>query len=250
MQRPLGKTGLRVSPVAFGAFKIGRNEKIKYAQSYPLPGEEDAGKLLNGVLDLGINLIDTAPAYGVSEERIGRHVAHRREQFLLSSKVGETFENGVSTYDFSGESARRSVERSLTRLRADHLDFLFIHSDGRDVQILKEGNLLETLEALKREGKARFIGLSGKTVQGARQALAWADALMVEYHPDDPSHAPVIEEAGQRGVAVLVKKPLASGKLAAAEAIPFCLTPPAVASLVIGGLNLKHIEQNLAIANR
>lgn len=238
-----------VSPISFGAFKIGRNQKIKYAQGYALPSEQEAGRLLNGVLDLGINLIDTAPAYGVSEERIGRHVAGRRGEYLLSSKVGETFENGVSTYDFSAESVRRSVERSLTRLKTEALDFLFIHSNGRDLEILDNGELVPALEALRGEGKARFIGLSARTIEGARHALDWGDALMLEYHPQDTSHSAVIEEAGRRGVAVLVKKPLASGKLPPEEAIPFCLKPPAVASLVIGALNLKHIEQNLGIAN-
>src|SRR5690348_3747969 len=96
VRRTLGKTGLSVSPIAFGAFKIGRNEKIKYAQGYPLPTEEETARLLNGLLDLGINLIDTAPAYGLSEERIGRHISRRRGEFILSTKFGETFENGKS----------------------------------------------------------------------------------------------------------------------------------------------------------
>src|SRR5207244_10288648 len=72
--RALGKTGLKVTPISFGAFKIGSNEKTKYEQNYPLPSEEETSRLLNGVLDLGINLIDTAPAYGLSEQRIGRHI--------------------------------------------------------------------------------------------------------------------------------------------------------------------------------
>src|SRR5437867_7075023 len=111
--RALGKTGLDVSPISFGAFKIGRNQKIKYAQSYPLPSEDETAKLLNGVLDLGINLIDTAPAYGISEERIGKHISPRRREFVLSTKVGERFEEGKSTHDFSSKAITRSVERSL-----------------------------------------------------------------------------------------------------------------------------------------
>src|SRR5204863_4838245 len=131
VRRALGWTNLSVSPISFGAFKIGRNEKIKYAQAYPLPSEEEAGRLLNGVLDLGINLIDTAPAYGLSEQRIGRHISSRRREFILSTKVGETFENGKSTYDFSAKAIANSFERSLTRLKTASVDFLFIHSDGR-----------------------------------------------------------------------------------------------------------------------
>jgi len=244
VRRPLGKTGLSVSPIAFGAFKIGRNEKIKYAQNYPLPTEEETSRLLNGILDLGINLIDTAPAYGLSEERIGKHIAGRRKEFILCTKVGETFEDGRSIYDFSPKAITRSVERSLQRLKTDHVDFLLIHSDGRDMEIQND----TLMRRLKKEGKTRFIGFSGKTIQGAREAMNWVDALMIEYHPRDVSHEPIIKEAGEKGLAILIKKPLASGELAPTEAIPFILKRPEVASLVIGGLNLDHFRENLRIA--
>jgi len=245
VRRPLEKTGLSVSPIAFGAFKIGRNEKIKYAQNYPLPTEEETARLLNGVLDLGINVIDTAPAYGISEERIGRHISRRRREFILSTKVGETFEAGTSTYDFSTKAVALSVERSLQRLKADAVDLLFIHSDGRKI----ENETIDAIQSAKKQGKTRFIGLSGKTVQSARDALAWADALMIEYHPSDTSHEPIIDEAAKKGVAILVKKPLASGHLPPSQAIPFILKKSPIATLVIGGLNLDHFKQNLQIAS-
>jgi len=245
--RSLGKTGLKASPISFGAFKIGRNEKIKYAQSYPLPTEEEAAKLLNGVLDLGINLIDTAPAYGLSEERVGRHLAARRGEFILSTKAGETFEDRQSSYDFSPAGITRSVERSLQRLNTDRVDFLFLHSDGRDMEIQQQA--AEAIKHLKKQGKTRFIGLSGKTVEGARAALQWADALMIEFHPNDLSHTDVIDEAGKSRLAIFIKKPLASGQIPAAQAIPFLLHRPQISTLVIGGLNLSHIRENLKIAS-
>src|SRR5205814_1026963 len=111
-----------------GSFKIGRNQKIKYAQGYDLPDDAAAGRLLNGVLDLGINLIDTAPAYGIAEERIGRFISHRRREFRLCTKVGETFANGESNYDFSAAAVTASVERSLSLLQTDVLDLVLIHS--------------------------------------------------------------------------------------------------------------------------
>jgi len=245
VRRALGKTGLLVSPISFGAFKIGRNEKIKYEQGYPLPSEEETSRLLNGVLDLGINLIDTAPAYGLSEQRIGRHLSTRRREFILSTKAGETFESGKSSYDFSARAIAASVERSLTRLKTSSVDFLFIHSDGRAVA----SETIEAIQRAKKQGKTRFIGLSGKTPEGAREAMKWADALMIEYHPRDTSHEPVIEEAGKKGVAILVKKPLASGQIPANQAIGFILKKSQVATLVIGGLNLEHIRQNLQFAS-
>src|SRR5687768_3221126 len=100
-QRQLVRDAPPVSVIAFGAFKIGRNEKIKYPAGYKLPTFEEAQRLLNAVLDLGINYIDTAPAYGHSEEWIGRALTGRRGDFLLSTKVGETFEQGQSIWDYS-----------------------------------------------------------------------------------------------------------------------------------------------------
>ena len=246
--RQVGTTGLAVTPIGFGAFKIGRNEKTKYAEQYALPDEQAVALLLNGILDLGVKYIDTAPAYGLSEERIGRSIGHRRGEFTLSTKVGETFDQGRSTYDFSAAAVRSSVERSLRRLRTDVLDIVFIHSNGDDVEIQRATDAVATLRELKEQGLVRAIGLSGKTLEGARLALEWADAIMVEYHIDDVSHAEVIAAAAGRGVGVVVKKGLASGRLAPAEAITFVLRTPGVASLVIGGLNLDHFRTNIQFA--
>lgn len=248
VRRRLGSCGLAVSPIGFGAFKIGRNVGIKYAQSYDLPDERTVNRLLNTVLDLGINYIDTAPAYGISEERIGRAIAARRREFILCTKVGETFENGCSTYDFSEHGVRSSVARSRERLGSDELDIVLIHSDGNDLQILNETDVVPTLTALRDAGVIKAIGLSAKTIDGARAALAWADVLMVEYHVRDQSHGPVIAEAAEAGVGVVVKKGLASGELDPAEAVPFVLSTAGVASLVIGSLGLDHIRTNIRLA--
>jgi len=125
-----------------------------------------------------------------------------------------------------------------------------LHSDGRDAWIQTETDAVSTLEDLKRQGLARAIGLSGKTVDGARQALDWADVLMVEYHLRDRSHEALITEAAARGVGIVVKKGLASGELPADEAIRFVLDNPHVTSLVIGGLSLEHFRANLVAAER
>ncbi|MDY7108361.1 MAG: aldo/keto reductase [Planctomycetota bacterium] len=250
VHRRLGARGLRVSPVGFGAFKIGRNVGVKYPNDYELPDAQSVQRLLEGVLDLGINLIDTAPAYGLSEERLGRALAPRRGEFVLSTKVGEVFEEGRSTYDYSAAAIRASVKRSLRRLRTDVIDILFIHSDGRDLEILDQTDAVETLLALRESGEARFVGLSGKTIEGARAALPWADVLMVEYHREDRSHEGVIAEAAEAGVGIVVKKPLASGHLPAEEALRFVLANEAVGSAVIGSLNLAHLRDSVAIAAR
>jgi aryl-alcohol dehydrogenase-like predicted oxidoreductase len=239
-----------VSPIGFGAFKIGRNQKVKYSQAYDLPGEDEAARLLGAVVDMGINYIDTAPAYGLSEARVGRFAAQHRAEVFVSTKVGEVFENGESTYDFSEAGVRRSIANSLERLQADALDLVFVHSAGNDVEVLESTAVVPTLCELKDSGAIRAIGFSGKTVAGAQMALSWADALMVEYHLDDRSHESVIAEAASRDIGVVVKKGLASGRLPAEEAIAFVLANPHVTSLIVGGLNADHMRANLGAAVR
>ena len=238
------------SPLGYGAFKIGRNVGTKYDQAYELPDAASVERLLNGVLDLGINYIDTAPAYGASEERIGQAISHRRHEFVLSTKVGEFFESGVSRYDFSAAAIRNSVEASLRRLRTEVLDLVFIHADRDDVRIVQQTEVVPTLLSLRDAGLVRGIGLSGHTAEGFRAALSWADTIMVAYHRDDDTLAPVIDEAHRRGIAVIVKKGLASGRLPAGEALPFVLGNLAVTSVVVGSLSLDHLRNDLRIAEQ
>ncbi len=246
--RRLGNTELNVSPIGFGAFKIGRNVGTKYEQSYDLPGDEEVDHLLNGLLDSGINYIDTAPAYGTSEQRIGKAIAHRRADYVLSTKVGETFIDGKSTYDFSGNAVRESVHRSLKQLKTDVLDIVFIHSNGEDLKILNETDAAATLIYFRNKGLIKAIGFSGKTVEGAQTACSWADVLMVQFNQEDKTHKQLIADAKSKGIGVVVKKGLASGMLAAEDAIPFALNTPGVCSMVVGSLNLKHLQANLQIA--
>lgn len=247
--RRLGSTDLVVSPIGFGAFKIGRNEGIKYERGYELPTLAEAVDLVRGAVNLGITLIDTAPAYGSSEERVGAAIADRRERVLLSTKVGERMVEGRSRYDFSPDAIRASVEESLRRLGTRCLDLLFVHSNGQDVEILADGTVTATLRALRDRGIARAIGFSGKTNEGHRLAIAQRyDALMVEYHPLDTSQRPTLELAAERGVGVVLKKAMASGRVPPDEAIPFALAAPAVASAVIGSLRLENLRQCVGYA--
>lgn len=248
-KRNLGKTGIEIGEIGFGAFKIGRNRNVKYSKQYELPDLEVVRKLLDAVLDMGINHIDTAPAYGISEERIGECISRRRDEYVLSTKVGEIYENETSRYDYSTSAMRRSVEQSLKKLKTDRLDIVFIHSHGDDLKILHETDVVETLQQLKQQGKIRAIGLSGKTVEGAREAHKWADVSMVEYHLEYRSHEQVIAEAHKKDIGVIVKKGLSSGTLEPKQAISFVLENPGVTSLVIGGLNPEHIRQNISIAD-
>ncbi len=250
VHRRLGRTDLSVSPLGFGAFKIGRNQGAKYRTFYDLPDDDAVDRLLNGVLDAGINLIDTAPAYGISEQRIGKAIAHRRGEYVLCTKAGETFENGRSRFDFTNSAIRRSVQSSLKNLATDAIDVLLIHSNGDDMAILNETDAVEALHELRQAGLVSAIGFSGKTIAGARSALSWADVLMVEYNLDQQEHGQVVAEAAAIDVGVLVKKGLASGTLDPTEAIEFVLSNEQISSLIVGNLSLEHINKNIEIANR
>lgn len=238
-----------LSAIGFGAFKIGRNEGVKYPAGYDLPTDAQAETLLNGVLDLGITYLDTAPAYGVSEERIGRFLAARRDEFVVSTKVGETFEHGRSTYDFSGQAVRASVDRSRRRLGRDVLDLVLVHAPRNDVEILQQTQVVATLMDLRDRGIVRRIGFSGHTEPAFAASLDWADAIMVEYHEKDATLGPVMSQAAARGVTVIVKKGLASGTLSARTATQFVFEHPAVRSLVVGSLNLNHLRELIEAAH-
>ncbi|MBM81992.1 MAG: aldo/keto reductase [Planctomycetaceae bacterium] len=247
--RPLGNSGLSVSPIGFGSFKIGRNQKAKYPQAYDLPDDAAAQSLMSSLCEEGITYFDTAPAYGISEQRVGEFVSARREQLVLSTKVGETFVDGVSTYDFSATAVSASIQQSLSNLKTDGVDCIFVHSNGQDVEIQNDTDVVDVLRESRASGQTRLIGFSGKSVEGARAALEWADAIMVEYHLDDASHETVMAEAAQRGIGVIVKKGLASGHLDPTESIRFVLSNPAVSSLIVGSLNLDHMRANIRAAS-
>ncbi len=246
--RPLGRTGLMVSHLGWGTVKIGRNAAVKYPNDFQLPTDTDAINIIGAMLDQGITLIDTAPAYGLAESRIGSALGSRRDGLILCTKVGEQFDGQQSHHDFSGEAARRSLEESLRRLRTDHVDITLVHSDGRDVDIQTQTDLVETLVEMRDKGLTRCIGFSGKTPEGATMALSWSDVLMCTYNAQDRDHEEVIASAAQAGVGVILKKVLGSGHLPAAEAIAFAGRDAPIASqissIVIGSMNPQRMAQN------
>ena len=115
LHRPLGSTGLYVSPLGLGTVKLGRDQGVKYPDRFRIPDDTQALALLNQARELGINLIDTAPAYGISEERLGPLLRGQRQDWVIVSKVGEEFSNGASHFDFTPAHTRFSLERSLRR---------------------------------------------------------------------------------------------------------------------------------------
>jgi aryl-alcohol dehydrogenase-like predicted oxidoreductase len=251
-QRPLGLTGLNVSVLGLGTVKFGRNTKIKYP-TFTLPTDAEIEQLLDDALALGINLLDTAPAYGLAEERLGQLLGSRRDQFVVSTKCGEEFADGESSYDFSTAHTRMSVERSLRRLKTDRLDCVLAHCPRQDFEAMNSGAVLETLAGLKQEGKIRSFGASINSHEGGTLALErGADVLMVTYAADDTSMEPFIRRAATLGKGIVIKKGLGSGSLASSDA-PRSLednfrpifSVPGVTSLIIGTINPEHLRENV-----
>lgn len=152
--RPFGATGLAVPPLGLGAGPVGDGAL----------DEAEAGRLLHGALDLGLSFVDTAPGYGLSEERIGRHLASRRSSFVLSTKLGY----GVpGVPDWTPACIARGVDQALSRLRTDVLDVVHLHSCP--LETLLHSGVVDALLAAVRAGKVRVAAYSGEN-----EALAWA----------------------------------------------------------------------------
>ncbi len=247
--RALGQTGIQVSCVGLGTVKIGRNQEVKYPENFSLPTDEDVRALFTQAQDLGINLLDTAPAYGSSEQRLGRLLSDR-DRWVLCTKVGEEFTTGKSHYDFSAGHTQRSIERSLRDIKTDYLDIVLIHSDGRDLQIIESSDCIETLEKLKDKGLIKAIGMSTKTVDGGIKAVDLLDLVMVTYNPSTIEDQVVIDHARQQNKGVLIKKALNSGHDCAGETsaeykMKFALAREGVSSVIVGTINPQHLAENI-----
>jgi aryl-alcohol dehydrogenase-like predicted oxidoreductase len=252
-KRPIGSTGLTVSVLGLGTVKFGRNQAVKYPQPFEIPDDKRLLNLLATAYNLGINLLDTAPAYGHSEERLGTLLQGQRKNWVIATKVGEEFVNGESLYNFTPEHARMSIERSLKQLKTDYLDAVLVHSDGNDVHNIQHFGILEFLSSLKKEGLIRATGMSTKTIEGGLLALSLSDIVMVTYNPIETAERPVITKAHELNKGILIKKAFASGHL---DKIPgdnpvrttlqFILKEPGVSSIILGTLNPKHLAENVA----
>lgn len=254
----IAQSNIKVSQLGLGTVKFGRNVGVKYPESFQLPSDQDILKLLSSAQELEINLLDTAPAYGTSEERLGKLLKGQRDQWVLSTKVGEEFEGGFSRFDFSPEAMRKSVERSLKRLQTDFLDIVLVHSSGEDERLILEENVFDTLSRMKQEGFIRAFGMSTKTEIGGKLAVDHSDIAMVTYNPVDTQEKSVIDYAHQKNKGIFIKKALASGHLnkiapqnAVQTAMQFILREPGVTSVIIGTLNPAHLEEVVeAVATR
>ncbi len=253
-RRALGDTGIEISPLGLGTVKFGRNEQVKYPRHFQLPDDPSVRKLLAQARELGINLLDTAPAYGSSQERLGRLLPGPRSDWVIVSKVGEFFEQGASRFDFSYRTTIAVVEQSLRTLNTDYLDAVLIHSDGNDIAILENAGALDALRRLKTRGLIRAHGMSSKTVAGGLRTVAEMDIVMATCNPSYNAELPVLEAAAKNNRGVLIKKGLQSGHIQGADgveaAMRFIFSQPGVSGMIVGTISPDHLQSNAEILER
>mgnify|MGYP001111618563 CR=1 FL=1 len=199
--RTLGNTGMEVSRLGAGLAEIGSR--------LTLAKENRAGEILNLALDSGINFLDTAACYGISEELIGRTIAHRRDEYILATKAGHTA-GDYQGRSWTAETVRHSIERSLELLKTDHLDLAQLHSCS--VEVLERGEVIEALLDAKQAGKTRFIGYSGDN-----EAARWAvehevfDTLQTSFNlVDQKARRELFPLAREKGMGIIAKRPIAN----------------------------------------
>jgi aryl-alcohol dehydrogenase-like predicted oxidoreductase len=199
--RQLGKTDLRVSRLGIGLSEIGSD--LSAGQ------EEEAGRVLNTALDLGINFLDTAACYGPSEEIIGRAIGGRRHEYVLATKAGHAV-GDLGGRSWTGETVRESIDRSLRRLQTDYLDLVQLHSCGVDV--LERGDVIRALTDARDAGKTRYIGYSGDN-----EGAAWAvesglfDSLETSFNlVDQRARTDLFPLAGVKEMGIIAKRPIAN----------------------------------------
>lgn len=198
----LGRTGLEVSRLGVGLSEIG----------YRLTFDDvaEAAGVLNGALDGGINFLDTSACYNISEEMVGRTVAQRRDEFFLATKAGHVA-GGYQGKEWTAQTVTDSIERSLVRMKTDHLDIVQLHSC--EVDVLERGEVIEALLAAQQAGKTRFVGYSGDN-----EAAAWAiesghfDTLQTSFNlVDQRARTRLFAKAKAQQMGIIIKRPIANG---------------------------------------
>jgi aryl-alcohol dehydrogenase-like predicted oxidoreductase len=215
----LGRTGLEVTKLGYGAMEL------RGTDHFPRLSAGEVSGILNAVLDSGINYIDTSPDYGYSEELIGRHIAHRRNEFFLASKCGCPIEppdlphGNHKAHSFTRENIRAGVEQSLKRMNTDYLDVVQFHvSPSRAV--LEENDSIAELEALRQEGRVRFIGMSG-TIPELKDQIEMGvfEVFQIPYSLIEREHEALIHKAAQAGAGVVIRGGVARGVIIKDESI-------------------------------
>lgn len=214
-----GRTGLEITKLGYGAMEL------RGTDHFPRLSAGEASAILNGVLDNGINYIDTSPDYGYSEELIGRHISHRRGEFILASKCGCPVESpdvpheDRKPHSFTRANIRAGVEQSLERMKTDYLDVVQFHVSPSP-QVLEENDSIAELRALQDEGKVRFIGMSGTIPElDDHIEMGVFDVFQIPYSLVEREHEVLIHKAASRGAGIVIRGGVARGVIIKDESV-------------------------------
>jgi aryl-alcohol dehydrogenase-like predicted oxidoreductase len=268
-KRTLGSTGLDVTVLGYGTGELRDPDNVS---------EVDAERVLNAVLDGGINFVDTAPDYGASEERIGKYISQRRSDYFLATKCGcnaaEDGTRGDPPHVWSREQLMANIEMSLRRLRTDYVDIWQLHNPP--VAEVYAQELLEVMQEVKASGKVRHVSISTRLpeIDTYLQRNAF-ETYQIPYSALQRENEAAISRAAEIGAGVIIRGGVAqgeskannaalwerwtstglaelagAGESAAAYLLRFTITHPGMATTIVGTKNLEHLQQNLATAEQ
>jgi len=274
--RVLGRTNLKVTQLGFGAMEI-RGPRIWKGRAVT---DDQAERILNAVLDAGINFIDTSNDYGRSEEFIGRFISRRRGEYFIATKCGCTVvpagDHDETPHVWTRENLVRNIDESLSRMKTDHVDVLQLHNPS--VADAQAGDLVAVLQEIKAAGKTRWIGCSS-TLPHLPEYIKWGvfDTFQIPYSALERTHEELISRAAATGAGTIIRGGVARGEpgagLGGADRwkkfeqagldelrgdgetrthflLRFTLTHPDMHTTIVGTLNPDHLKENLAAAQR
>lgn len=275
-KRTLGRTGLQVTPIGYGSMEL-RGDRVWSGRPVD---DAEAGRVLNEVLDQGINFIDTAYSYGIAEALIGKHLAHRRDEYLLATKCGrEVIDRGdhVDTpHCWDRRFLEESFDESLRRMKTDYVDLLQLH--GPMPENAERESLVAFLQGLKQAGKVRWIGISSFLPAVPHFIRSGEfDTIQMPYSALERAHESLIAEAAVQGAGVIVRGGVGRGEPGAGLGqqdqwefwnrarmdelledgesrtgfmLRFTLSHPDISTIIIGTKNPSHLRDNVAQARR
>lgn len=274
-RRTLGRTGLDVTVLGYGAMEI-RGPRVWGGRAIE---PDQAEVILNAVLDAGINFIDTSPDYGQSEEFIGRFLKDRRNDYYLATKCGCVLTSAPDkdevTHTWTTDCLCRNLEASLKRMNTDYVDLWQLHNPPPEA--VQAGNLLDVMEKARKNGKTRWIGISS-TLPHIATYIDWGvfDTFQIPYSALDPAHHDVITQASQAGVGVIIRGGVARGdpqmqglgrkdrweawqkanldelrspgESRTAFLLRYTISHPDMDTTIVGTMNSEHLKDNLLAA--
>lgn len=225
----LGKTGLKISSLGFGGIPIQRIDA------------EGTRSLFDTLEEYGINYIDTARGYTVSEEYIGYAIKGRREKFILATKSMARTKSAMAA----------DIELSLKNLGTDHIDLYQVHNASPEQlkTVMSEGGALEALLEAKAAGKIDHIGLTSHSVDTFKLALDldWVETFMFPYNLVESDIEPLIEKCSEKNIAFIAMKPLAGGAIDNASlALRYVTSNPSLTVVIPGMYSSDEVKMNCA----